>query len=161
MDVAEIRRKNIEMMVRLSGGPTEFGRLVGREQAQVSQWISTTNPKPIGGRLARDIEASLDRSRGWLDAPQWEKVGEGSGDSSQAPALRRSEEVRPAADTLRSALIVTERVLERTKVAVPAEARAELVLAVYDLIQEGQAVQQAERMVSRMLRAISGVAVTD
>ncbi|KAF1008966.1 MAG: hypothetical protein GAK28_00598 [Luteibacter sp.] len=72
-----------------------------------------------------------------------------------------SDEMRPSTDTLRAALVVTERVLDRTKVAVPAEQRAELVLAVYDLILEGQGVSQAERTVSRMLRVLGGATVTD
>lgn len=72
-----------------------------------------------------------------------------------------SDELRPSSDTLRAALIVTERVLARAKVVVPPEAQAEIVLAVYDLIREGHAVQQAERTVSIMLRAFSGATVTD
>lgn len=71
----------------------------------------------------------------------------------------RSDELRPATNTLRDALIITERVLDRNKVSVPPELRAELVLAVYDLIHEGQAMEQAERTVTRMLRVFGGSAV--
>lgn len=72
MDVTAIRSRNIAMLVEQFGGPTEFGRRIERDQAQVSQWTSSTNPKPIGGRLARYIETKLGHNRGWLDFPQWE-----------------------------------------------------------------------------------------
>lgn len=72
MDVTTIRSRNVALLVQRFGGPTEFGRRIEREQAQVSQWTSATNPKPIGGRLARYIESKLGHERGWLDAPQWE-----------------------------------------------------------------------------------------
>jgi hypothetical protein len=76
MDVTTTRRLNIEMLVEQAGGPTEFGRRIEREQAQVSQWTSTTNPKPIGGRLARYIEQAMGLDRGWLDVPHQETATE-------------------------------------------------------------------------------------
>jgi hypothetical protein len=72
MESSTIRTRNVAMLVEQSGGPTEFGRRIDRDQAQVSQWTSATHPKPIGGRLARYIEEKLGHERGWLDAPQWE-----------------------------------------------------------------------------------------
>jgi hypothetical protein len=71
MDVTEIRRRNVSLLIEQSGGPTEFGRRIERDQAQVSQWTSATNPKPIGGRLARHIESKVGQSDGWLDAPHF------------------------------------------------------------------------------------------
>jgi hypothetical protein len=71
MDVTTIRRLNIAMLVEQSGGPTAFGEKVERSQIQVSQWTSTTKPKPIGGNLARGIEENLGLEHGWLDRPQW------------------------------------------------------------------------------------------
>lgn len=72
MDVTEIRRRNITLLIEQFGGPTEFGRRIERDQAQVSQWTSPANPKPIGGRLARHIESKLGHTVGWMDQPQWE-----------------------------------------------------------------------------------------
>ena len=72
MDVTRTRALNIAMLVEQSGGPTAFGKLIDRDQVQVSQWTSAKKPKPIGGRLARYIEGRLGRERGWLDRPQWE-----------------------------------------------------------------------------------------
>jgi hypothetical protein len=55
------------MLVAAAGGPTEFGKLVGREQVQVSQWLGGKN---VGDRLARDIEEKLGKRTGWLDVLQ-------------------------------------------------------------------------------------------
>lgn len=71
MDVTEIRAKNVTMLVEKHGGPTAFGQRIARDQVQVSQWTSPSNPKPIGGRLARYIEETLGHGKGWLDHPQW------------------------------------------------------------------------------------------
>jgi hypothetical protein len=72
MDATTNRTRNIAMLVEQSGGPTAFGKLVDRDQVQVSQWTSDAKPKPIGGRLARYLEEKLGHERGWLDQPQWE-----------------------------------------------------------------------------------------
>jgi hypothetical protein len=72
MDVSTTRRLNVAALIEQAGGPTEFGRRIERDQAQVSQWTSQANPKPIGGRLARHIERSLGYEPGWLDTPRSE-----------------------------------------------------------------------------------------
>lgn len=87
MDVTEIRRANVDMLVTAAGGPTEFGKRIERDQAQVSQWLSPTNPKPIGGRLARYIEGQLGHDRGWLDRPQWTSAEDSSPSQSQPMRL--------------------------------------------------------------------------
>jgi phage repressor protein C with HTH and peptisase S24 domain len=69
MDVIEIRRRNVTMLVDQAGGPTKFGKVVERDQSQVSQWLGE---KPIGRALARHIEKSIGKELGWLDRPQWE-----------------------------------------------------------------------------------------
>jgi hypothetical protein len=72
MDVSTTRARNIAMLVEQAGGPTAFGKLIDRDQVQVSQWTSAAKPKPLGGRLARYIEGKLGHEHGWLDTPQWE-----------------------------------------------------------------------------------------
>jgi hypothetical protein len=69
MDNKAVRKRNIEWLVPLHGGSTEFGKLVERDQVQVSQWLGG---KPIGDKLARHVEAKLGKPVGWLDQPQWE-----------------------------------------------------------------------------------------
>lgn len=92
MDVGEIRRRNVAALVAGVGGPTEFGRRIERDQAQVSQWLSPTHPKPIGGRLARHIEACVGRHNGWLDTPQWRAVQNDL--APVAPSATRPDYVR-------------------------------------------------------------------
>lgn len=72
MDAKTARTENIRQLVADAGGPAEFARRFGGTtwvQAQVSQWISPTNPKPIGHKLARDIEQRTGRPVGSLDRP--------------------------------------------------------------------------------------------
>lgn len=64
MDNKAVRKANVAALVRQYGGPTAFGEVVNRRQAQVSQWLGT---KPIGDRVARDIERALGKAPGWLD----------------------------------------------------------------------------------------------
>jgi len=91
MDVSSIRAQNIAMLVEQWGGPTAFGREIERDQVQVSQWTSSSKPKPIGGRLARYIEGKLGYEHGWLDRPQW-KAGETASESRSQP-LRLDPEI--------------------------------------------------------------------
>jgi hypothetical protein len=92
MDVTEIRRRNVSLLIDQSGGPTEFGRRIERDQAQVSQWTSAANPKPIGGRLARHIESKVGQSDGWLDAPHF---------ATKSAPESHSQSVRPDPEIVR------------------------------------------------------------
>ena len=72
MDAKTSRTAHIRQLVSAAGGPAEFARLYGGQnwsQAQVSQWISPTNPKGIGHALAREIELRTGRPAGSLDRP--------------------------------------------------------------------------------------------
>lgn len=72
MDAKTCRTENIRRAVVAAGGPAEFARRYGGTtwtQAQISQWISATNPKGIGHRLARDIEIRTGMAPGSLDRP--------------------------------------------------------------------------------------------
>lgn len=87
MDNKAIRQKNVDHLIDLAGSVGEFACKIDREANQVSQWRSG---KPIGDRLARDIEAQLGKDAGWLDLPQWEEdktFTPPSQDESQPPRL--------------------------------------------------------------------------
>jgi len=79
MDAKAARTMNIRRWVEDAGGPAAFARRYGGEkwvQAQVSQWISATNPKPIGHALAREIETVLGKQDGSMDrAPDSQVLG--------------------------------------------------------------------------------------
>lgn len=91
MDVTTIRARNIAMLVEQHGGPTAFGREIERDQVQVSQWTSHLKPKPIGGRLARYIEAKIGRDHGWLDRPHW--IAEEPAEYGQSQPLKLDPEI--------------------------------------------------------------------
>ena len=72
MDASTQRTINMRARVAEAGGPAEWARQFGGtrwQQPQVSQWISETNPKGIGHRLARDLEAAMGVPAGTLDRP--------------------------------------------------------------------------------------------
>lgn len=72
MDATTARTVNMRRLVNEAGGPAEWTRKYGADrwtQPQVSQWISETNPKSIGGRLARDLEKVQGLDNGTLDRP--------------------------------------------------------------------------------------------
>jgi hypothetical protein len=72
MDVQQIRRANLRMLVDSTGGPTLFAERIERTQSLVSQWCSS---KPIGHSAARYLETKLSKPRGWFDHPQWLATG--------------------------------------------------------------------------------------
>jgi hypothetical protein len=76
MDNKTTRATNIRAWVAELGGPALFSQALGGPwvPAQVSQWISSKNPKPIGDKLARALEKAGGKKHGWLDTIQ----GEGS-----------------------------------------------------------------------------------
>jgi hypothetical protein len=74
MEAKLARTLNIRHFVAEAGGPTEFAIQFGGDrwtQAQVSQWISENHPKPIGHRLARELEIALGLEKGQFDT--WRK----------------------------------------------------------------------------------------
>jgi len=90
MDASTARTENMRRLVADAGGPADWARKFGGtrwQQPQVSQWISETSPKGIGGRLARDLEVAMGMAHGELD---------------RAPS-RQSQPVGIDIDTLRSA----------------------------------------------------------
>lgn len=72
MDATTARTENMRRLVAEAGGQTEWARRYGGtrwQPSQVSQWISETKPKGIGGNLARDLEAAMGLANGELDRP--------------------------------------------------------------------------------------------
>lgn len=60
---------------------------------------------------------------------------------------------RPDADLLRAAAEVMERALDQAHATADAAGRAELLVAIYDMLQSGLALEAAGRAVASMLRA--------
>lgn len=122
MDNKAVRKANIEALVAEAGGPTEFGKLIEREQVQVSQWLGG---KPIGDRLARHIEEKLGKARGWLDVQQW-RIAE---PAAEYQSVRLDPET--IAITTRALLIFLRRRDPTATLDLTVREDAELFAAVY------------------------------
>jgi hypothetical protein len=111
MDAKTARTAHIRRVVDGVGGPADFIRRYGTGKKwtpeQVSQWTSVKKPKPIGHKLARELEQVLGLSVGALDRE----------DQSQAVTL--------TADKLGIALVAVESAI-RAKGLVPEEAWGKL-----------------------------------
>ncbi|MGY8563301.1 hypothetical protein [Stenotrophomonas rhizophila] len=91
MDATTQRTINMRARVAEAGGPAEWARKFGGtrwQQPQVSQWISETNPKGIGHRLARDLEAAMGVASGTLDRPSTNSQSVGLDVSTLRSAIR-------------------------------------------------------------------------
>lgn len=72
MDAPSYRTHHMRHLVAQAGGPAGWIRKHAGtrwQQAQVSQWISESNPKGIGHKLARDLEVAMGLPHGYLDLP--------------------------------------------------------------------------------------------
>lgn len=115
MDAKTARTLNIRQWVVDEGGPAEFSRrhgdkgLAGEKPwapAQVSQWISDSNPKGIGHKLAREIERRLRKPEGAMDrAPSSHATGQDA--ERMRTAARFLEDLFAARDKV---FIVSERI---------------------------------------------------
>lgn len=148
----EIRRANLRILVDEAGSQVELAARVGKDKNQIHQWLlDPSQPAARGMRdgTARAIEKKCNRPEGWMDHERDRET-------------RVAEDAPPYvvdrdAALLRSAILITERAFAARRVSVTPEARAEITLAAYDLLREGQDMQSAERIVARMLQAVGGV----
>lgn len=70
MDINEIRRENLKVMIEQAGGRQKFITKSGKNDAQVSQLLSTKpGSRNIGTRLARDLEEKCGYDKGFMDQP--------------------------------------------------------------------------------------------
>lgn len=76
MDINEIRRENLKVMIEQSGGRQAFIARTGKSDAQISQLLSTSpSSRNIGTRLARELEKIVGYPEGFMDrANTWYAV---------------------------------------------------------------------------------------
>lgn len=77
MDVKAIRKANVERVIekRFKGNQASFAEAVKREPAQVWQWLTTSKTRrPIGEKVARHIEDSLELPKLGLDTPNMDPL---------------------------------------------------------------------------------------
>lgn len=86
---------------------------------------------------------------------EWLATGDGEmrGSTPQPASGKDSQPGRPDADLLRAAAEVMERALDQAHANADAAGRAELLVAIYDMLQSGLALEAAGRAVAGMLRA--------
>lgn len=65
--VRTIRWENFRQLAESAGGLSRAADLLGKSPSQVSHFGGDRPIKPIGDRIARQIEAVFDKPEGWLD----------------------------------------------------------------------------------------------
>ncbi|MGQ5356489.1 hypothetical protein ACULML_17740 [Xanthomonas arboricola pv. corylina] len=147
MDASTARTENMRRLVAQAGGPSGWIRNYGAgrwQQAQVSQWISETNPKGIGHKLARDLEVVMGLPHGHLDL-QMEAI----------PAA--SHPAGLSTEMISNAVRIAQHVRDAALEPMPDETFVEVLAAALQLVasrQEGSAnLPQAAREVAAKFRA--------
>ncbi len=69
MTASDIRYQNTVFLRKKAGGVTEFAKILGRGQPQVSSFAGESPTKGIGNAMARHIERCHQLPEGWMDAP--------------------------------------------------------------------------------------------
>jgi transcriptional regulator with XRE-family HTH domain len=86
---------------------------------------------------------------------EWLATGEGDMYASETAPELGSQVARLDPGMLRAALEVLDRVLADVDATTDTAGRAELVVAIYELLEQGAALDAAQRVVASMLRAAS------
>ena len=73
MNIKQVRRENLRLLVRELGSVTELANRLNRSQPQISHLISPNATKNIGDHLASEIEKTFNKPVGWLDYPHFER----------------------------------------------------------------------------------------
>lgn len=90
-DVHDIRVKNLlEIRGSERGAQKRLAAKLGMTESQLSQYIGKTRQKPIGSRMARNMEKRLKMARGWLDTTNHDITEEG------AEYARRIQKLTPS-----------------------------------------------------------------
>ena len=78
-DVHDIRVKNLlEIRGNERGAQKRLAAKLGMTESQLSQYIGKTRQKPIGSRMARNMEKRIKLARGWLDTTNHDITEEGA-----------------------------------------------------------------------------------
>lgn len=125
--------------------------LTGIEPAQLAKGVPSEAATDTALVVARDdVEAARRRDQRIADLA--------AGYSSQIAPDKASQPARLDQDMLRAAAEVLERALDEANATTDAGGRAELFVAIYELLEQGSALEAAQRVVASMLRAASRAA---
>jgi len=67
MDIKQIRRTNLLLLMERERSKAAFARKVGTDPAYISQILSEKTRAEIGDTLARNIEKAYELTHGWMD----------------------------------------------------------------------------------------------
>jgi transposase-like protein len=140
-------QQRVKALIRAVGSVAEVSRKCGIPESTVKKWSDGISD-PSRERcvaLAMGTGASI----------LWIVTGEGPMWASEAASDKASQPSRPDLGTLRAAAEVLERALADVDATTDAAGRAELLVAIYDLLEHGSALDAAQRVVATMLRAAS------
>lgn len=148
----------IEIGTRISDVCGRLGRredasdVMGVSLAALQRYIRGENMPPFEAvaRLCKAANVSM----------EWVATGDGS--MAENPWKGAPDHVSQSArldrETLRQAADVLEKALEVANASTDSAGRAELLVAIYELLEQGAAREAAERVVATMLRAASRAA---
>lgn len=116
-DIQHIRRENLRNLADSQGGMAALAKKLGKSIAYLSQMIGKTVRRPVGERIAREIEIKLKLHHGWLD--------------TEKGRILVNQQL------LMESVQIIERALAVSNVNLPPDKRAKLYVAVYTRLQNG------------------------
>ncbi|WP_299947996.1 hypothetical protein [uncultured Microbulbifer sp.] len=120
MDINDIRRANLRRIASNYKSRAEFARVLERSEQQLYYLIGRSASKPIGDRIARDIENQLDLPRGKLDLLE---------ESTKTPATA-SDGVN--LEVLQDCIVAVEGEIDAQKLeGIPATRKAQAIALAY------------------------------
>lgn len=140
--------RRIGEAAELVGTRTSAYKVMGISSAALQRYIKEENAPPFEAvaRLCVAAGVSLD----WLAT--------GEGEMRQTASDKGSQPARLDHETLRLAVQVLDKALESANASTDSAGRAELLVAIYELLEQGAAQEAAQRVVATMLRAASKAA---
>jgi phage repressor protein C with HTH and peptisase S24 domain len=95
MDYHEIRRQNLEILIREAGSQSELAERVGTDSSYLStvknkRMTQGGTPRGLGDEMARRMEEAMDKPPYWMDQPH----DPGAGEEAGAYALGEAEQLQ-------------------------------------------------------------------
>lgn len=130
MEVGDIRLENARQLSKKFSNLKEFSEALGMAPSQLSQLIGPNPRRRIGTTLARRIEDTCDKGKGWLDVVHREKSSTVTTDSGVN------------IDLLVDCISAVEgKVTELDIKNMPTEARARAIATVYAYTEQSHAAE--------------------
>jgi SOS-response transcriptional repressor LexA len=98
--ISDVRLENARFLAKKHQNLAEFSRVIDREPTQVSRFMGANPTKKIGDRIARHIEQSCRKPKGWLDRDRT------SGNNNQTPEYETITEFPPGVPLVDWSLLI-------------------------------------------------------